>query len=57
MKLIFAFFFIQMLTYGSRQRTSRNLNKGVQQLGHVVTVWEGKLELALIQTVWNDHNQ
>lgn len=46
-----------MLTYGSRQRTFRNSNKGVPQLGHVAAVWEGKSELALIQTVWNDHNE
>lgn len=31
--------------------------KGVQQLGHMVAVWEGKSELALIQTVWNDHHK
>jgi len=54
---MFAFIFIQMLTYGSRQRTSRNLNKGVQQLRHVAAVREGKSELAEIQRVWNDREK
>lgn len=35
MRLIFAFIFIQMLTYSSRQRTPRNSNKGVQQFRKV----------------------